>query len=173
MAANNMSAERAHFSVVRYGNVIGSRGSVVPFFKKLIANGATKLPITDPRMTRFWITLRQGVDFVLSCLSQLQGGETYVPKIPSMKIVDLATCLAPNIPQIRVYEQWSMNNFQCPSTVSWPCTLYIKIQKYINIMKMIFSALFLQRGHHQEHHHQGIHYYLHHQMPMSLHFHHI
>ena len=98
VAANNMSAERAHFSVVRYGNVIGSRGSVVPFFKKLIANGATKLPITDPRMTRFWITIEHGVEFVLSSLEMMQGGEIFVPKIPSMKITDLANVMAPDLP---------------------------------------------------------------------------
>ena len=98
VAANNMSAERAHFSVVRYGNVIGSRGSVVPFFKKLIANGATHLPITDPRMTRFWITIEHGVEFVLSSLEMMQGGEIFVPKIPSMKITDLANVMAPDLP---------------------------------------------------------------------------
>jgi UDP-N-acetylglucosamine 4,6-dehydratase len=98
VAANNMSAERAHFSVVRYGNVLGSRGSVVPFFKKLIANGATHLPITDPRMTRFWITIEQGVKFVLSSLEMMQGGEIFVPKIPSMKITDLARVMAPDLP---------------------------------------------------------------------------
>ncbi len=98
VAANNMSAERAHFSVVRYGNVIGSRGSVVPFFEKLIANGATHLPITDPRMTRFWITIEHGVEFVLSSLEMMQGGEIFVPKIPSMKITDLANVMAPDLP---------------------------------------------------------------------------
>jgi UDP-N-acetylglucosamine 4,6-dehydratase len=98
VAANNMSAERAQFSVVRYGNVIGSRGSVVPLFKKLIANGATHLPITDPRMTRFWITIKHGVEFVLSSLEMMQGGEIFVPKIPSMKITDLANVMAPDLP---------------------------------------------------------------------------
>ena len=78
------------FSVVRYGNVVGSRGSVVPLFRKLIAEGADSLPITDARMTRFWITLRQGVDFVLSSLEMMHGGEIFVPKIPTMKITDLA-----------------------------------------------------------------------------------
>ena len=87
------------FSVARYGNVIGSRGSVIPHFRRLIAEGATELPVTDPRMTRFWITLQQGVDFVLSCLPMMAGGEIFVPKIPSMRIVDLARCLAPDLPQ--------------------------------------------------------------------------
>jgi UDP-N-acetylglucosamine 4,6-dehydratase len=77
------------FTVVRYGNVVGSRGSVVPLFKELIANGETELPITDPRMTRFWITLDQGVRLVFHALEHGRGGETYVPKIPSMKMTDL------------------------------------------------------------------------------------
>lgn len=82
------------FSVVRYGNVVGSRGSVVPFFKNQAKTGV--LPITDDRMTRFWITLDQGVDFVLSSLERMQGGELYVPKIPSMRITDLAKAMAPD-----------------------------------------------------------------------------
>lgn len=86
------------FSVVRYGNVIGSRGSVVPFFKKLIADGATELPITDDRMTRFWITLDQGVNFVLSSLEMAKGGEVFVPKIASMSITELAHAMAPDLP---------------------------------------------------------------------------
>jgi len=86
------------FSVVRYGNVIGSRGSVVPFFKKLIAEGATELPITDARMTRFWITLDQGVNFVLSSLEMARGGEVFVPKIASMSITELAKSIAPDLP---------------------------------------------------------------------------
>lgn len=86
------------FSVVRYGNVLGSRGSLIPFWQSLIAQGITSLPVTDPRMTRFWITLDQAVDFVLSCSEIMQGAEIFVPKIPSMKIVDLAKVLAPNLP---------------------------------------------------------------------------
>jgi len=85
VAANNIVGTRkTRFSVVRYGNVIGSRGSVVPFFKKLLAEDARELPITDPRMTRFWITLQQGVDFVLTNFQRMHGGEIFVPKIPSM-----------------------------------------------------------------------------------------
>ena len=99
VAANNLSGSvGTRFSVVRYGNVLGSRGSVVPFFQKLIAEGAKTLPITDPRMTRFWITLDQGVAFVLSCFSMMRGGEIFIPKIPSMKMVDMATALAPDLP---------------------------------------------------------------------------
>ncbi|MDP7191366.1 MAG: UDP-N-acetylglucosamine 4,6-dehydratase (inverting) [Alphaproteobacteria bacterium] len=99
VAANNLvGSVGTRFSVVRYGNVLGSRGSVVPVFQKLIAEGAKTLPITDPRMTRFWITLDQGVAFVLSCLPMMRGGEIFVPKIPSMKVVDMATVLAPDLP---------------------------------------------------------------------------
>jgi UDP-N-acetylglucosamine 4,6-dehydratase len=99
VAANNLAGERgARFSVVRYGNVLGSRGSVVPLFEELKRRGVKKIPITDSRMTRFWITLEQGVAFVLSSLALMRGGEIFVPKIPSMKIVDLATSLVPGVP---------------------------------------------------------------------------
>jgi UDP-N-acetylglucosamine 4,6-dehydratase/5-epimerase len=98
IAANNMAGgHRTRFSVVRYGNVVGSRGSVVPFFKKLAAEGSQELPVTDPRMTRFWITLQQGVDFVLKNFQRMQGGELFVPKIPSMRIMDLAQAIAPGM----------------------------------------------------------------------------
>jgi UDP-N-acetylglucosamine 4,6-dehydratase len=99
IAANNMSGHKgARFSVVRYGNVIGSRGSVVELFAKLIQNKTKELPITDERMTRFWLTLEQGVDFVLSCFPLMRGGEVFVPKIPSMRIIELAACMAPDLP---------------------------------------------------------------------------
>lgn len=87
-------AHRTRFAVVRYGNVVGSRGSVVPLFKELAANGT--LPITDPRMTRFWITLDQGVSFVMNSLECMHGGELFVPKIPSTKVLDLAKAIAPD-----------------------------------------------------------------------------
>ena len=87
---------RTRFSVVRYGNVVGSRGSVVPFFKKLAAQGVKELPITDDRMTRFWITLDQGVQFVMDSMERCKGGELFVPKIPSMKVTDLAYALVPD-----------------------------------------------------------------------------
>lgn len=94
VAGNNYSGqEGARFSVVRYGNVVGSRGSVIPFFLKRRKTGT--LPVTDPRMTRFWITLEQGVDFVLENLARMRGGEIFVPKIPSMKVMDLAKAIAP------------------------------------------------------------------------------
>lgn len=98
VSANNLAGDRpTKFSVVRYGNVVGSRGSVVPFFQQKIAEGAKTLPITDDRMTRFWITLDQGVNFVLSSLEIMQGGEIFVPKIPSMNIMDLARTIAPDL----------------------------------------------------------------------------
>jgi UDP-N-acetylglucosamine 4,6-dehydratase/5-epimerase len=96
VAANNLSGDiGTRFSVVRYGNVVGSRGSVVPFFQRLLEKGAKTLPVTDPRMTRFWITLPEGVDFVLSSLTIMRGGEVFVPKIPSMKITDLVLAMCP------------------------------------------------------------------------------
>ena len=98
VAANNITGDKPiQFSVVRYGNVMGSRGSVIPFFEKLIQEGATELPITDERMTRFWITLQEGVDFVLKNFERMHGGETFVPKIPSMKVIDVAKTIAPNL----------------------------------------------------------------------------
>jgi len=99
VAANNLAGDiGTRFSVVRYGNVVGSRGSVAPLFQRLLDRGATELPITDPRMTRFLITLDEGVDFVLSSLDIMRGGEIFVPKIPSTKIVDLAEAMAPGLP---------------------------------------------------------------------------
>jgi UDP-N-acetylglucosamine 4,6-dehydratase/5-epimerase len=99
VAANNLAGDiGTRFSVVRYGNVVGSRGSVAPLFQRLLSKGATELPITDPRMTRFWITLTEGVEFVLSSLGRMHGGEIFVPKIPSMKITDLAQAMAPGLP---------------------------------------------------------------------------
>ena len=100
VAANNLSGDGGpRFSVVRYGNVLGSRGSVVPYFLKLIREKAESLPITDPEMTRFWITLQHSVDFVLSSLAAMRGGEIFVPKIYSMRLVDVAEALAPDLPR--------------------------------------------------------------------------
>ncbi|MGI9278265.1 MAG: UDP-N-acetylglucosamine 4,6-dehydratase (inverting) [Endozoicomonas sp.] len=118
VAANNMAGtQRTRFSVVRYGNVVGSRGSVVPYFRKLLEEGSDFLPITDQRMTRFWITLQQGVDFVLRNFSRMQGGEIFVPKIPSIRIIDLATAMAPDcelkITGIRPGEK--LNEIMCPA----------------------------------------------------------
>ncbi len=95
IAANNLSGKhKTRFSVVRYGNVINSRGSVIPYFKKLLKDDVKKLPITDLNMTRFVITLDQGVKFVLNSLDNMSGGEIFIPKIPSIRIIDLVTCMA-------------------------------------------------------------------------------
>jgi UDP-N-acetylglucosamine 4,6-dehydratase len=118
VAANNIKgSKKTSFSVVRYGNVVGSRGSVVPFFKKLVDDGAKEIPITDARMTRFWITLEEGVEFVLSSFERMQGGEIFVPKIPSMRVVDLALALAPNLPTkiIGIRPGEKLHEIMCPA----------------------------------------------------------
>lgn len=118
VAANNLVGEQnTRFSVVRYGNVIGSRGSVIPFFKKLIDEGAKELPITDEKMTRFMITLEQGVNFVLKNFQRMKGGEIFVPKIPSMKITELASALAPKLPHkiIGIRPGEKLHEIMCPS----------------------------------------------------------
>ncbi len=117
VAANNVAGGRkTRFSVVRYGNVVGSRGSVVPFFKKLISEGAKELPVTDPRMTRFWITLPQGVEFVTQSMRRMHGGEIFVPKIPSAKILDLAESMAPGMPTrvIGIRPGEKLHEVMCP-----------------------------------------------------------
>lgn len=118
VAANNMAGgSPTRFSVVRYGNVVGSRGSVVPFFKKLIADGADSLPITDARMTRFWITLPQSVEFVFKNFARMQGGEIFVPKIPSVRITDLAESMAPGLPQkiVGIRPGEKLHEIMCPA----------------------------------------------------------
>ncbi|WP_372872405.1 UDP-N-acetylglucosamine 4,6-dehydratase (inverting) [Shewanella sp.] len=118
IAANNITGGgKTRFSAVRYGNVVGSRGSVVPLFKKLIEDGATSLPITHPDMTRFWITLQDGVDFVLKNFARMQGGELFVPKIPSIRISDLATAYAPELKQdiIGIRPGEKMHEIMCPA----------------------------------------------------------
>ncbi len=117
VAANNLSGEeKIEFSVVRYGNVLGSRGSVVPYFKKLIADGVTEIPVTEPEMTRFWITLQEGVDFVLKNFQRMQGGEIFVPKIPSMKMIEMAKALAPDLKQkvIGIRPGEKLHELMCP-----------------------------------------------------------
>jgi UDP-N-acetylglucosamine 4,6-dehydratase len=117
VAANNLRGNHdIKFSVVRYGNVLGSRGSVVPYFKKLILDGAKELPITDPNMTRFWITLQEGVDFVLKNFQRMQGGEIFIPKIPSMKMTDMAKAIAPDLPQkiIGIRPGEKLHEVMCP-----------------------------------------------------------
>lgn len=118
VAANNMAGwHKTRFAVVRYGNVVGSRGSVVPFFKKLLENNVDKLPITHEKMTRFWITLQQGVDFVLKNFNRMQGGEIFIPKIPSIKITDLALALAPDVKQevIGIRPGEKLHEVMCPA----------------------------------------------------------
>lgn len=137
VAGNNMvGSRRTRFSVVRYGNVVGSRGSVVPFFKKLIESGATRLPITHKDMTRFWITLQHGVDFVLENFARMHGGEIFVPKIPSMRIVDLAKAMAPDLPfdivGIRPGEK--LHETMCPADDSH---LTVEFKKYFVIKPTI------------------------------------
>lgn len=97
IAANSYSGYKdTRFSIVRYGNVAGSRGSVIPFFRSLVGSGETELPITDFEMTRFWITLEQGVQLVIKALEESKGGETFIAKIPSFKITDLAKAILPD-----------------------------------------------------------------------------
>lgn len=118
VAANNIAGgHRTRFSVVRYGNVVGSRGSVLPFFQKLIAQGVKELPVTDSRMTRFWITLPQGIDFVLNNFEHMQGGEIFVPKIPSMRILDLVESLVPGMPAkiIGIRPGEKLHEVMCPA----------------------------------------------------------
>lgn len=118
VAANNMvGGGPTRFAVVRYGNVVGSRGSVVPLFERLLREGATSLPITDPRMTRFWISLQQGVDFVLENFARMRGGEIFVPRIPSIRMVDLAEAMAPGLPThtIGVRPGEKLHEIMCPA----------------------------------------------------------
>lgn len=134
VAANNMvGKKKTRFSVVRYGNVICSRGSVIPFFQQLIASGAKELPITDPKMTRFLITLEAGVNFVLKNFERMYGGEIFVPKIPSMKITDLALALAPHLPHkiVGIRPGEKLHEVMCPAddshlTLAFPDHYVIK-----------------------------------------------
>ncbi len=132
VAANNMSGGRTKFSVVRYGNVVGSRGSVVPYFKKIIKDRSPYIPITHREMTRFWITLQEGVNFVLDCFSCMEGGEIFVPKIPSVRITDLAKSMAPDLPIkiIGIRPGEKLHEVMCPSDDSH---LTIEFKKYFII----------------------------------------
>jgi UDP-N-acetylglucosamine 4,6-dehydratase/5-epimerase len=117
VAANNVAGgHKTRFGVVRYGNVVGSRGSVIPFFRKLVADGTDHLPITDASMTRFWITLQQGVDFVLKSFERMHGGEIFVPKIPSARITDLASAIASDLAQkvIGIRPGEKLHEIMCP-----------------------------------------------------------
>ena len=118
VAANNVTGgQRTRFAAVRYGNVVGSRGSVVPLFRKLIAEGCEYLPITDTRMTRFWITMQQGVDFVITNFERMHGGEIFVPKIPSVNLCDLAKAMAPSLPHkiIGIRPGEKLHEIMCPA----------------------------------------------------------
>jgi UDP-N-acetylglucosamine 4,6-dehydratase/5-epimerase len=148
VAANNMSgAHPTRYSVVRYGNVVGSRGSVVPFFKKLISEGSKELPITHADMTRFWITLQAGVDFVLKNFERMHGGEIFVPKIPSARMTDLATSLAPKLEQkiIGIRPGEKLHEIMCPFddshlTVDFGDHYVIKPSIIFNECNNIFSV---------------------------------
>ncbi len=127
IAANAYSGgKETHFAVVRYGNVAGSRGSVIPFFQKLVEEGAKELPITDMRMTRFWLKLEQAVEMVLETINHMQGGELYVKKIPSMKMPDLAKAIAPDLkikevgirPGEKIHEQM-ITKEDAPNTIEF------------------------------------------------------
>jgi len=109
--------KKTRFAAVRYGNVVGSRGSVVPFFSNLIKDGAKELPITHADMTRFMITLDDGVNFVLKNFERMQGGEIFVPKIPSMNMIELAKAMAPELPQklIGIRPGEKIHEIMCPS----------------------------------------------------------
>ncbi len=117
VSANNLAGGHpTRFAVVRYGNVVGSRGSVIPFFRGLVAEDADHLPITDEAMTRFWITLQQGVDFVFKSFGRMQGGELFVPKIPSARITDLASAIDPDLPHkvIGIRPGEKLHEVMCP-----------------------------------------------------------
>jgi UDP-N-acetylglucosamine 4,6-dehydratase/5-epimerase len=118
VAANNMAGgARTRFSVVRYGNVVGSRGSVVPFFKQLLADGVQELPVTDIRMTRFWISIAEAIAFVEKNFARMQGGEIFIPKIPSVRITDLVEAMAPGMPMriVGIRPGEKLHEIMCPS----------------------------------------------------------
>ncbi len=118
VAANNMTGRaKTRFAVVRYGNVVGSRGSVVPYFNMILNEGTDHMPLTDKRMTRFWITLQEGVDFVLKGFTRMRGGEIFVPRIPSVRIADLASAMGPGLPlkDIGIRPGEKIHEVMCPS----------------------------------------------------------
>ncbi len=137
VAANNMSGgHQTRFSVTRYGNVMGSRGSVVPRFRELIDRGSDYLTITHPEMTRFWITLQQGIDFVIDNFRLMRGGEIFVPKLPSVKITDLAKAMAPAMEQkiIGIRPGEKLHETMCPADDSH---LTIEFENYFVIKPTI------------------------------------
>ncbi|MBQ2681372.1 MAG: UDP-N-acetylglucosamine 4,6-dehydratase (inverting) [Eggerthellaceae bacterium] len=132
IAANAYGGENGTtFSVVRYGNVAGSRGSVIPFFHNLIQGGATELPITDMRMTRFWISLYEGIQLVVKALAEAEGGETFISKIPSFRVCDLATAMAPNLKQVEVGIREGEKLHECMVPAADSATTYEYEKNYI------------------------------------------
>ena len=128
------------FSIVRYGNVAGSRGSVIPFFQNIIDNGGKELPITDYRMTRFWISLEQGVELVIKALEEAKGGETFISKIPSFKITDLAEAMLPGckMPEVGIREGEKLHEIMV--TVEDSMTTYEYDKHYIVYPQMVWSV---------------------------------
>jgi UDP-N-acetylglucosamine 4,6-dehydratase len=141
VAANNISGgQNTTFSVVRYGNVVCSRGSVVPMFQNIIDSGADHIPITHDEMTRFWISLQQGVDFVLKNFERMLGGEIFIPKIPSIKITDLAIAMAPNLPHkiIGIRPGEKIHEVMCPADLCFNTFEYI--DHFVIAPSIIFSS---------------------------------
>ena len=140
IAANAYAGEKdINFSIVRYGNVAGSRGSVIPFFNSVIKNGGTELPITDYRMTRFWISLTQGVELVIKALEEANGGETFISKIPSFKITDLAEAMMPGCekPEVGIREGEKLHEIMV--TVEDSMTTYEYDKHFIVYPQMVWN----------------------------------
>lgn len=140
VAANSYAGLKdINFSIVRYGNVAGSRGSVIPFFNNIIKNGGTELPITDYRMTRFWISLTQGVELVIKALAEARGGETFISKIPSFKITDLAQAMLPGceMPEVGIREGEKLHEIMV--TVEDSMTTYEYDKHFIVYPQMVWN----------------------------------
>lgn len=140
IAANAYAGDKdINFSIVRYGNVAGSRGSIIPLFHNIIKNGGSELPITDYRMTRFWISLRQGVELVIKALEEAKGGETFISKIPSFKITDLAEAMLPGckMPEIGIREGEKLHEIMV--TVEDSMTTYEYDKHFIVYPQMVWS----------------------------------
>ena len=141
IAANAyVGAKDTCFSIVRYGNVAGSRGSVIPFFESLIEQGKTELPITDFRMTRFWISLEQGVELVIKALEEAKGGETFISKIPSFKITDLAEAMLPGCTKKEVGIRPGEKLHEVMVTTEDSFTTYEYDKHYIIYPQMVWST---------------------------------
>lgn len=141
IAANAyVGAKDTCFSIVRYGNVAGSRGSVIPFFESLIEQGKTELPITDLRMTRFWISLEQGVELVIKALEEAKGGETFISKIPSFKITDLAEAMLPGCAKKEVGIRPGEKLHEVMVTTEDSFTTYEYDKHYIIYPQMVWST---------------------------------